>query len=108
MPHVKTFNKIVRDKMEGIILDDNNMPLITHVHGNQLHFMLACKAAEEAEEYKQIQSVEELADLYEVVLALARYHGGISVVEDIANKKREERGAFNDGVFLVAVRINDK
>lgn len=45
---------------------------------------------------------EELADIFEVILAMA-FHTGIDMtkVYDIANDKRTQRGGFQNGVILV-------
>jgi len=55
---------------------------------------LRMKLVEEAIEYLLNPSVEELADVVEVVLELVRREG--TKVMDVILKKREERGGFKD------------
>lgn len=67
------------------------------------------KAEEELREYFQAEgsesALEELADLLEVIQALAKTHGGsFQTIEALRKKKREERGGFDKGVFLIFVQ----
>jgi hypothetical protein len=63
-----------------------------------------CALAEEAREARQAPAAQlpgELADVLEVLQALAQAHGGSwTRLQEIATRKRTERGAFNDRIFL--------
>jgi predicted house-cleaning noncanonical NTP pyrophosphatase (MazG superfamily) len=48
--------------------------------------------------------VEELADLLEIIQALAKHHGSsIEEVEKVRKEKAEKRGGFEDKIFLIEV-----
>jgi predicted house-cleaning noncanonical NTP pyrophosphatase (MazG superfamily) len=48
--------------------------------------------------------LEELADLLEIIHAIADYHGAsIEKVEEIRKQKLEARGGFNEKIFLIKV-----
>jgi predicted house-cleaning noncanonical NTP pyrophosphatase (MazG superfamily) len=50
------------------------------------------------------QALEELADLLEVIRALAVIHGGSSgILEEIRAEKAERRGGFKDRILLLQV-----
>ncbi|HEX2923374.1 MAG TPA: nucleoside triphosphate pyrophosphohydrolase, partial [Chloroflexota bacterium] len=78
---------------EVVVLDDE--PFITRLQE---------KLSEEVEEYRQSGTVEELADIVEVVQALVE-HSGVTweAFEEIRAQKRVERGGFRDRLFLIAV-----
>jgi predicted house-cleaning noncanonical NTP pyrophosphatase (MazG superfamily) len=50
------------------------------------------------------EAVEELADLLEVIQALAKLHGAsIEEVEAVRVDKAQKRGGFQEKVFLIEV-----
>ena len=66
--------------------------------------MLDEKLNEELAEYQEDKSIEELADLLEVVRAVARARGSsIEEVEDIRRRKAEKRGGFEKRILLEEV-----
>jgi len=92
--------KLVRDRIPEIIEQGGAKPIIRRLTGDDLINALDNKLTEEHEEYAESRSIEELADIAEVVFALARARGSsdeefISTVE----KKRAERGGFEEGIF---------
>ena len=67
------------------------------------------------EEYKEVieatgdDRVEELADMLEVIRALANLENkNLNEVIVIADKKNEKRGAFNEKIFLEKVIESNK
>ncbi len=59
------------------------------------------KLVEEVMEYIRDPSVEELADIYEVITSLAHIrHGGIPNVLDAMEDKRKRLGSLSNGVGL--------
>ena len=53
--------------------------------------------------------LEELADVYEILNALAMLENStIKEVEEIAKNKSEKRGAFNKRIFLEEVIENEQ
>lgn len=100
----KIFNKLVRDRIPEIILGKGKQCETKTIEGAELLSALATKLVEEKDEFIEEPSVEELADILEVVYGLIEHHETtLSEVERVRQKKREERGGFQKGVFLVSV-----
>lgn len=95
------YNKLVRDLIPSIIKSRGTEP-ITHI-ANDEEFWLALKkkVLEEFDEFSKDESIEEYADLMEVLIAVAKFKGFSD--EDIRNArelKNRERGAFDKRVIL--------
>lgn len=99
----KVYNKAVRDGMKRIIAQDGNKATFKGLPASEWRAALGRKLVEEATEYDEDGSLAELADVYEVLKALAVYHGGLSEVMVEAARKERERGAFHRHLFLVSV-----
>lgn len=57
---------------------------------------------EECGEYLESKEIEELADILEVVYALANAHGcTIDELKHIYEQKHTERGGFKQKIFLI-------
>ena len=64
--------------------------------------MLESKLDEELAEYHKDQNIEELADIYEVIRALAEAKGyTVDELESVRAKKHEERGGFKEKILLI-------
>jgi predicted house-cleaning noncanonical NTP pyrophosphatase (MazG superfamily) len=104
-----TYNKLVRDKIPKII-ENNGKKFSTKVLNDEDYTKyLKEKAYEELDEYcaalTDVEAVEELADLLEVIGALAKQHGStIEEVEAVRKDKAEKRGGFKDKKFLIEVK----
>ena len=101
-------NKLVRDNMRQIILDAGRKPVMKILNHQDYIFELRKKSQEELQEYLTAETneeaLEELADLLEVMHALAKVHGSsIKKVEKIRAEKAAKRGGFSDKVFLIEV-----
>ncbi|WML48480.1 nucleoside triphosphate pyrophosphohydrolase [Neobacillus sp. PS3-34] len=102
------YNKLVRDLIPQVI-DSNVKKFSTKILNEEEYIKeLKKKAYEELEEYMSADNhedaLEELADVLEVVHALAEYHGAsFESVEEIRTQKVEKRGGFKERVFLVEV-----
>ena len=95
--------KLVRDRV-GVLLP---RPGVEYAPINsELLFIneLRKKLAEEAAEYLIDPNLSELADVYEVVRALAARDLGLRIGDVIreARRKRDERGGFVAGVGMYA------
>lgn len=103
---MKTYNKLVRDKIPEIIEADGGTP---HVHvladdETYLQALVTKLTQEEISEFLASRSPEELADMNEVLRALATAVGSSpEAVEAIRQKKFEERGGFEQRIFLESV-----
>lgn len=100
------FKKVVRDKIPDAIEQKGEVVTQLKIKGEELISALKTKLIEEAIEVMDTKSttdtIEELADVLEVVHALA-HHLKISMksVEEARKTKREMRGGFNEGKVLV-------
>lgn len=101
---VKIYNKLVRDKIPQIIEQSEKKAIIEEVSGKEYLELLNAKLAEELKEYLESESIEELADLVEVVCAILE-HKDVSLeeFEVIRKQKVQERGAFKDKSLLKEV-----
>ena len=98
------YNKLVRDKIPEIIEKSGKKAVVEVLGSKAYKKYLDEKLSEELQEYLASDSVDELADLVEVVHAILKYKGiEISDFENIRGKKAEERGAFDKRLLLKEV-----
>ncbi|MEW9053065.1 MAG: nucleoside triphosphate pyrophosphohydrolase [Neobacillus sp.] len=102
------YNKLVRDRIPEVI-ENTGKKFTTQVLNEKEYIKeLKKKSFEELNEYinskNDKDAVEELADLLEIIHALAEYHGSsINEVEKVRQLKAEKRGGFKGKVFLIEV-----
>ena len=93
-------NKLVRDRIPSMIAAEGRVPYVVQLKGRKLKEALREKLIEEVGEYLDSDDVEELADVAEVLKALAELHGLSSAeLEALRTRKRNERGGFDEGLF---------
>lgn len=93
------YNKLVRDKIPEI-LDGKGVPYEKKVASDTEYKQeLMKKLEEEIVEFKEAGSVEELADILEVVDALKKLPDYANVL-DVQKTKREERGGFEKRLIV--------
>ena len=102
-------NKLVRDKIPQIIKDSGKTPITKILNEKEYITELRKKSQEELQEYLTAETdeeaLEELADLLEIIHALAKVHGStIEEVDKIRAEKAAKRGGFTDKVFLIEVQ----
>lgn len=101
-------NKLVRDKIPEIIASTGKK-FSTRILSNEEYITeLKKKSFEELHEYvettKQADAIEELADLLEIMHALAEYHASsIEEVEKVRQEKAAKRGGFKEKIYLIEV-----
>ncbi|MFA6076191.1 MAG: nucleoside triphosphate pyrophosphohydrolase [Negativicutes bacterium] len=97
-------NKLVRDRIPELIKNCGRTCITKIVSDRaERQTLLRTKLLEEFEEYCEEPSLEELADIAEVVLALTAELGYDQAnLFAAADKKRAERGGFSVGVVLVS------
>jgi len=101
---MKIYNKLVRDKIPEIIKKNGQMPKLKKLDESEYFSALNHKLTEEVAEYLESYSVEELADIVEVVYAIIKCKGlSLEDFEAIRNKKIDERGGFEERLLLVEV-----
>lgn len=97
----KKYNKLVRDKIIEIIKSNSERPIYHTLTDEEYLNELHKKLFEEANEFVEEDSPEELADLLEVVYSIAKVKNiSLEEVEDIRLKKREKRGGFDKKIYL--------
>lgn len=102
------YNKLVRDKIPAIIEASDKRCRTRVLEREEYIHELDIKLDEEIQEYKQAacdkEALEELADILEVMHALAAIHGADwDELEKIRVEKREARGGFDNRVYLIDV-----
>lgn len=92
--------KLVRDKIPEIIKSDGKEPITRILSDKEYINELEKKLDEEVLEYKADKSIEEMADVLEVLYAICEYHGySIEELMRVKQKKQDERGAFKKRIF---------
>lgn len=101
---MKTYNKLVRDKIPEIIKANGQECDISIVAGEEKYKLLEEKLQEEVNEFLEDKNLEELADCMEVLFGLADSLGySEEELLKAREKKREERGGFKEGIVLKTV-----
>lgn len=95
------YNKLVRDKIPNIIAEQGKPCGIRLMTDAEYLDALNAKLEEEVAEYQQSGSVEELADILEVVYAIALAKKCPSgTLDSIRQNKANERGRFIKQIML--------
>lgn len=99
---IRNYNKLVRDnipqKLSGLNLQFKSKSIDT---ANLRLICLENKILEELDEFKESGEIEELADLLEVIYAMAELKDcSKRKLERVRRKKRNKYGAFKKGIFL--------
>ena len=101
----KTYNKLVRDRIPEIIEADGNTCETEILSDDEYIKMIDEKLDEELAEYHKDNSIDELADLLEVVRAAAAARGySVDELERVRAEKAEKRGGFEKRIKLVCVQ----
>ena len=98
---VKIYNKLVRDKIPEIIEKSGKTCTVETLTDEKYIAMLDAKLTEELAEYQESKSLEELADLLEVMGAVVKARGySWEELTAIRKKKRAARGGFDKRILL--------
>ena len=98
------YNKLIRDKIPEIIEESGRKHTIEVLPDKEYLVELNKKLQEELNEYYEDQSVNELADLVEVIYAILKHKEvPIHKFEEIRESKAEKRGSFDKKLFLKEV-----
>ncbi len=98
---MKIYNKLVRDKIPEIMRNNGSIPVVKKLDNNSYIKELNRKLQEELKEYLDDESIEELADLEEVILAILDYKKvPYEQFEQIRKDKVLKRGAFKEKIYL--------
>ena len=97
------YNKLVRDHIPQIIEETGGKAEIRILTDEEYRIFLEKKLDEEVGEYHREQNAEELADILEVVYALAASIGCTKEeLIDVYRKKHEARGGFEKRILLIS------
>lgn len=103
MPTI-VYNKLIRDNIPEIIKSKGKQPFTEILNNSDYILKLNEKLQEELDEYKKDGTVEELADLVEVVYAVLKYKNvSLEEFENIRKVKTDKRGAFDKRLLLKEV-----
>lgn len=92
--------KLVRDKILQIIIADGRTPIVRTLSDEEYLSELDRKLNEEVAEYQADKSLEEMADVLEVLFAICEARGhSVDELMEVRDKKREKRGGFRDKVY---------
>lgn len=98
------YHKLVRDKIPEIIEQSGKTCTCRILSEEEYITLLDEKLNEEVAEYQESKSIEELADILEVIHAIAATrHSSIDEIEDIRKIKVANRGGFRKKILLEEV-----
>lgn len=105
---MRVYKKLVRDKIPEIIMAKGNSAVTRILSDEEFSESLKKKLCEEVNEYLADGTVDELADIYEVLLALVENTGiSFESFDELRKKKALEKGVFSQRIFLDAVLDKD-
>ena len=105
---IKTYNKLVRDRIPEIIEMSGNECKTAILSDEEYLKMIDEKLDEELAEYHKDQNIEGLADLMEVIYAAAAARGySVEQLEQVRAEKASKRGGFCRKILLVEVTESD-
>lgn len=99
------YNKLVRDKIpENINSTEGRKCNYKILNDKEYLQELDKKIFEEANEFIEEHSIEELADLMEVIFAIMKARNiSIEEVENFRQAKNNKKGSFSDKIYLIDV-----
>lgn len=101
---MKTYHKLVRDRIPEIIEANGKTCVCETLSDEEYIRLLDEKLNEELAEYQESKSLEELADLLEVMQAVVRARGWtLDELEQMRADKAAERGGFAKKILLKEV-----
>ena len=103
----RIYNKLVRDGIPDIIISNNETPVTGILDDAEYKKALEEKLYEEYEEVISsdgCERCEELADMIEVIRALAKLENKtLEEIISLADEKRAKRGGFDKKIYLEKV-----
>jgi len=104
----KEYNKLVRDRIPEIIRKNGQEPVTRILDDQEYVEELIKKLKEEVAEFEADRSIEELADIREVVIALREALGIKSgELEEARRNKADRNGRFKKRIYLEGVQSSD-
>lgn len=101
----KAYHKLVRDRIPEIIEADGKLCVCETLTDEDYIHLLDQKLNEELAEYQESKSLEEMADLLEVVQAVVKARGWtLEELEKVRADKATKRGGFEKKILLKEVQ----
>lgn len=98
------YNKLVRDNIIDIIKQDGKECSFHRADDRNFRVLLIKKLSEELEEFEVEPSLEEAADILEVVYSLFEHHHlHLDKIEEVRRQKLATRGGFRKQIILEKV-----
>ena len=98
---MKEYKKLVRDNIPDIMIKNGATPITRILTQEEYLHELKRKLLEETNEFLESESIEELADIEEVIIAiLEATNQNKDTLEKIRKQKVKKRGAFKKRIFL--------
>ena len=92
--------KLVRDRIPEIIIADGKEPIVRTLNQYEYLEELDIKLNEEVAEYQIDKSIEEMADVLEVLYTICEARGhSIEELEAVRKEKSDARGAFKNRIY---------
>ena len=102
-----SYHKLVRDFIPNIIEADGKSCIYETLSDEDYIYLLDQKLNEELTEYQDSKSLEELADILEVIQAIVKARGWtLEELERIRANKAAKRGGFKKKILLKEVLEN--
>ncbi len=107
--HLKKYNKLIRDRIPEVIEKDGHKAKFKTLSEKAYLGALDKKLMEEVKEYQADKSIEEMADVLEVLYAICKARG--YTLDELEAKRKEqhiERGGFEKRLFLEYVEDDEQ
>ena len=102
--NITRYNKLIHDRIPEIIQDSGKTCVTEILSDIDYLELLDAKLDEELAEYHKNQTIEELADLIEVIYAAAKACGyTLEQLEEVRAEKAAKRGSFEKKLLLKEV-----
>ena len=104
MQTMRKYNKLVRDRIPDIIKKQGQNPVTRVLDDNEYVEGLIDTLCEEIDAFDEDRNVEEMADILEVLMALANALGiSQQELKRVRDQKAISRGGFRKRIFLERV-----
>jgi len=103
----REYHKLVRDHIPRIITESGKSAVTRILPAAEYRAALNAKLLEETNEYLASEDAEELADILEVIRAIAELNGiSPDTLEAIRARKHEKNGGFRQRIYLESVKTD--
>lgn len=109
MISIPTYNKLIRDRILEILeskgLTYNAYTLLPKQHLTEIKKKLYEEVKELDETINEADAIEEMADVLELLHAALNIFGkSFDELDAVRVKKKEKRGGFDEGLYLIDVQ----